>query len=158
MRIAFSQVHSATATERFASGDVATVQYKSPNRYSITMPAAQIVLTGNTEYAKRTGGQWAQSPRGPEDQAMLQAVWQLAGPPEIDIHKLYKIASIGTKTIDGTPVRGYRLHDMNGAYDETIWIGSNDLPVAARIEMSGKLIDIHYTGYNASTLIATPNQ
>ena len=156
MRVAFAHVRSVTAVERFSSGDVATVEYLSPNRYHITMPSSQIVLAGNVEYSKQTGGVWKQSTNGAEHQALLTAAWELAGPPSIDIRKLFTITALRTKTIDGAPVRGYLLHDTTGAYDEIVWIGPNDLPVAARFEMPDQTVDVHYINYNASVLIATP--
>lgn len=84
------------------------------------------------------------------------AAWQLAGPPELDIHKLFTITSLGTKSVAGGPLRGYRLHDSSGAYDETLWINADNLPVVARIESSEQTISIHYTNYNAQALIAMP--
>lgn len=156
MRNAFAQVHTATATERFADGSVATVEFNAPDRYKITTPVSQIVLSGDTEYAKTNGGQWAISDKGAEHQALLQEVWQLAGPTSIDLHKLYAIRSLGSKTVGGIALRGYSLKDVDGAYTESIWIDRNNLPVAASIQLDGQTIDIHYSNYNASTLIATP--
>ena len=156
MRVAFSQVHSVTATERFGNGEIATVAYNLPNRYHITTARSEIVLTGDSEYVKSTYGRWTTSSRGAEHQSLLTAAWQLGGPLNIDVRDLYTIVPQGTKTIGSTLVRGFRLHDASGGNDETVWIGPNNLPVAARIEMSGETIDIHYTNYNTSALVATP--
>jgi hypothetical protein len=156
MRVAFSQVRSVTAVERSSNGDVATIRYNFPNRFRITTAHSQIVLSGSVEYAKRAHGQWAPSPNGPEHQALLAAVWQLAGPPNIDLRKLYSVVADSVRTVGATSVRGFHLHDAMGGNDETIWIGSDNLPVAARIAMPGQIIDIHYTDYNTSTLVATP--
>jgi hypothetical protein len=156
MRLAFVHVRSVVAIERFQTGDVATIEYASPNRYHITMPSSQMILTGNVEYSKRVGGVWKRSPNGAEHQALLSEVWELAGPPSIDIHKLFTITSLGAKTIDREPVRGYQLHDIAGAYDEILWINPNDLPVVAIIEMPEQTVKIHYVDYNASVLIAMP--
>jgi outer membrane lipoprotein-sorting protein len=158
MRVAFSQVQSATAIERFGSGEKVTVDYNSPNRYRITMPKSQIVLTGTTEYARRNGGQWLSSNRGAVHQQMLQATWQLAGMPGTDLHKLYTISSLGSREINGGPVRGYLLKDKGGAYTERVWIGSDNLPVLATIDMPDQTIRIRYSHYNASELVATPIQ
>ena len=156
MRAAFSHVHSAIAVERFSTGDTATVEFASPNKFHVTTPQSELILTGDVEYAKRAGGRWVKSDMGAEHQVLLTAVWQLAGAPNVDIHKLYKISSLGTKTMAGTAVRGYQLNDIDGAYSETLWIGSNNLPVVARIDMPDQSVDIHYTTYNTSLLIATP--
>lgn len=156
MRTAFAQVRSATAVEHFSSGDVATVNYNAPNRYRITTEKSEIVVTGDTEYAKRKGGQWVLSPHGAMHQEILKSVWQLAGRPGTDLHKLYKIVPLGSKVVDGTAVRGYHLADTTGGYDETLWIGANDLPLEAQISMTGQTIDIHYADYNRSMLVATP--
>ncbi len=155
MRVAFSHVQSVTATERSSNGDVATVEYNFPDRFHITTARSQIILSGNIEYTKRPNGRWISSPSGAEHQTLLAAVWQLGGPPNIDVRKLYTIDAFGTKTIGATTVRGYRLHDVSGGNDETVWIGPNNLPVAAIVEMPGQRIDIHYA-YNTSTLVATP--
>ena len=156
MRVAFSQVRSVTATERFSNGDVATVQYNLPDRFHITTGRSQIILTGDTEYAKRTGGRWSSSHDGAEHQSLLTAAWQLGGPPSIDVRDLYTVVPQGAKTIGTTLVQGYLLHDPSGGNDETVWIGSDNLPVAARIQMSGQTIEIHYTNYNTSERVATP--
>ncbi len=156
MRSAFTHVRSVVAVERFSTGQTATVEFASPNRYHIVMPRSQIILAGNVEYARANGGSWRRAPHGAEHQALLQASWQLAGPPNIDIHRLFTITALGTRTIDNAPVRGYLLHDANGAYTETIWINANNLPAAARIEMPTETVDIHYINYNASVLIAKP--
>jgi hypothetical protein len=156
MRIAFMHVRSVVAVERLGSGSLATVEYASPNRYHITMRASQIVLAGNAEYTKRTGSAWSRSPDGAEHQALMQAAWNLAGPPGVDIHKLFTITSLGSKKMDRESVRGYLLHDAAGAYDAIVWIGPNYLPVAASIEMPDQTLRIHYIAYNTSVLIATP--
>ena len=156
MRLAFSQVHSVIATEHFSNGDVATVEYNSPDRFHITTARSQIILSGDTEYVKPGSGRWIPSRNGAEHQAMLAAAWQLGGPPNIDLRNLYTIVPLGTKTIGSTLVRGFRLHDASGGNDETVWIGPDNLPVAARIEMSSETIEIHYTGYNTSVRVATP--
>jgi hypothetical protein len=156
MRSAFSQIHAATAIESSSSGNFATVAYASPNRYRITTARSEIVLSGNFEYTKRPGGSWTSSANGPEHQAMVESVWQLAGPPEIDVRKLYTITALGTKTVGGATLRGYRLHDKAIGYDETIWIGRDNLPVVARIALPTETLDIHYTDYNDSSLVATP--
>ena len=157
MRQAFARVQSATATERFGTGEKATVLYNAPNRYRITTSRAQIVLAGQIEYSRYRGGSWMPSPHGAMHQQILQAVWQLAGPPGTDLHKLYTIASLGTRSIDGSVTHGYRLDDKAGGYTERIWVGSNELPVEAVLQMPGESIDIHYSAYNSSTLVATPN-
>lgn len=156
MRQAFSQVHSVTATERFSNGDGATVEYNFPNRFHITTAHSQIILTGDSEYVKPGSGRWATAPNGAEHQALLTAAWQLGGPPNVDLRDLYTIVPIGAKTIDGTLARGFRLHDASGGNDETVWIGPDNLPIAARITMSSQTIDIHYTSYNSSLRVATP--
>jgi|SRR5579862_9167357 len=156
MRAAFAQVHSAVAQERFNTGDVATVEFSAPDNYHITTANSQIILTGDVEYAKRTGGHWMKSSLGAQHQVLLTAVWQLAGPPNVDIHKLFKVTALGTKSLNGTTLRGYQLHDTDGAYDETVWIGPNNLPVTAKIDMTDTSVEIHYANYNTSLLIATP--
>lgn len=156
MRTAFSQVRSVTATERFSNGDVATVEYNYPNRFHIVTGRSQIVLTGDVEYTKSGSERWMRSPHGGEHQALLSAAWQLGGPPSIDVRSLYTVSSAGTKTIGATTVRGFRLQDTSGGNDETVWIGPDNLPVAARIHMASQTIDIHYTNYNGSVLVATP--
>ncbi|MGA8533344.1 MAG: hypothetical protein WB615_04495 [Candidatus Tumulicola sp.] len=156
MRVAFSHVRSVTATERSSNGDVATVEYNFPNRFHITTARSQIILSGDMEYAKSARGHWMTSPNGAEHQTLLAAAWQLGGPPNIDVRNLYTIVAEGTKTIGTTLVRGFHLHDASGGNDETVWIGPDNLPVAARIEMSSQTIDIHYTNYNTSVLVATP--
>jgi hypothetical protein len=156
MRLAFSQVHSVTATERFSNGDVATVEYNSPNRFHITTARSQIILSGDMEYVKPASGRWTPSRNGAEHQALLAAAWQLGGPPNIDLRDLYTVSALGTKTIGTTLVRGFRLHDASGGNDETVWIGPDNLPVAARIEMSSQTIEIHYIDYNTSLRVATP--
>jgi hypothetical protein len=156
MRVAFTHVRSVVAIERFNTGESVVVKYASPNRFHIAMPRSEIVLAGNVEYAKQPGRPWKRSPDGAEHQVLLMAAWQLAGPPELDIHKLFTITSLGTKTVAGSPVRGYRLHDTAGAYDETVWINADNLPVAARIASSEQTISIRYTNYNAPAMIAMP--
>jgi hypothetical protein len=156
MRAAFTHVRSVVAVERFNTGETVVVKYAAPNRFHITMPRSEIMLAGNVEYAKQPGRPWKRSPHGAEHQVLLMAAWQLAGPPDLDIHKLFMITSLGTKNIAGNPVRGYQLLDTAGAYDETVWINADDLPVAARITSSEQTISIHYTNYNASAMIAMP--
>jgi hypothetical protein len=156
MRLAFSQVHSVLATERFSNGDVATVEYNFPDRFHITTARAQIILSGDMEYVKPASGRWVSSRNGAEHQALLAAAWQLGGPPNIDLRNLYTIVPLGTKAIGTTLVRGFQLHDASGGNDETVWIGPDNLPVAARIEMASETIEIHYTGYNTSVRVATP--
>jgi hypothetical protein len=156
MRIAFTHVRSVIATERFNTGETVVVKYATPNRFHIALPRSEIVLTGNVEYAKQPGRPWKRSPDGAEHQVLLMASWQLAGPPELDIHQLFLVTSLGTKSVAGAPVRGYRLSDTAGAYDETVWINADNLPVAARIASSEQTISIHYTNYNASAMIAMP--
>jgi hypothetical protein len=74
----------------------------------------------------------------------------------MDLRRVYSVVADTVRTIGATSVRGFHLHDAMGGNDETIWIGSDNLPVAARIAMPGRMIDIHYTDYNTSTLVATP--
>ncbi len=156
MRVAFTHVRSVVAVERFDTGETATVKYAAPNRFHITMPRSEIVLAGDVEYSRRAGAIWQRSFEGAEHQVLLVAAWQLAGPPELDIHKLFTITSLGTKSVAGAPLRGYRLRDTSGAYDETLWINADNLPVVARIASSEQTISIHYTNYNAQVLIAMP--
>jgi len=156
MRVAFTHVRSVVAVERFDTGETATVKYAAPNRFHITMPRSEIVLAGDVEYSRRAGAIWQRSFEGAEHQVLLVAAWQLAGPPELDIHKIFTITSLGTKSVAGAPLRGYRLHDTSGAYDETLWINADNLPVVARIASSEQTISIHYTNYNAQVLIAMP--
>ena len=157
MRLAFTHVRSVVATERFNSGETVVVKYAAPNRrFHITMLALEIVLTGDVEYSKQSGRPWKRSPNGAEHQVLLMAAWQLAGPPDLDIHKLFMITSLGTKTVAGGVVRGYQLYDTAGAYGETIWINADNLPVAARIESSEQTISIHYANYNTSAMVAMP--
>jgi hypothetical protein len=156
MRVAFSQVHAATAIERSSNGNVATVTFRSPDKYHITTARSEIVLSGDVEYSKSAGGSWKSNRNGPEHQALVESVWQLAGPTEIDVHKLYTITALGSKTVGGQSLRGYRLHDNAIGYDETIWIGSDNLPVVARIALPNDTLDIRYVDYNDSTLVATP--
>jgi hypothetical protein len=156
MRSAFTQVRSVVAVERFGTGETATVRYAAPNRFHIALSRSEIVLAGDLEYSKLPGQPWRRARDGAEHQAMFMAAWQLAGPPELDIHKLFTITYLGTKSIAGGPVRGYRLHDLAGAYDETVWIDADDLPVAARIVSSEQTILIRYTNYNAPAVIAMP--
>ncbi|HEY1429053.1 MAG TPA: hypothetical protein VGF18_05740, partial [Candidatus Tumulicola sp.] len=82
-------------------------------------------------------------------------VWQLAGPMEIDVHKLYTITALGTRTAGGQTLRGYKLHDKAIGYDETIWVGADNLPVVARISLPTETLDLHYINYNNSALVAT---
>src|SRR6185437_3095979 len=147
---------SATATERFATGEKVTVEYNAPDRYRITTPRSQIVLTGQTEYARYRGGSWVPSPHGAVHQEIQTAVWQLAGAPGTDLHKLYDVSTLGTRTIDGTLARGFLLKDKAGGYSERVWVGSDNLPIEAVVQMPGQSIAIHYSAYNASTLVATP--
>jgi len=156
MRIAFTHVRSVVAVERFNTGETVVVKYAAPNRFHITMPRSEIMLAGDVEYAKQPGRPWKRSPNGAEHQVLLMAAWQLAGPPDLDIHKLFMITSLGTKSVGGNPVRGYQLLDTAGAYSETVWIDADDLPVAARITSSEQTISIDYTNYNASAMIAMP--
>jgi hypothetical protein len=156
MRVAFAQIHSAIAIERFSGGDVATVAYSAPNRFKVTTPQSEIILAGNVEYGRHPGGKWSQTSNGAQHQVLLTAVWQLAGPPTIDLHKLFTITPIGTKSYQGATLRGYTLHELDGAYDETLWVGSNDLPVTAQISMPGQTVEIKYSDYNTGALIATP--
>lgn len=156
MRIAFSHVRSVVAVERFSSGGFAAVQYASPNRFHVTMPGSQFVLTGNVEYDKRAGGTWKRSPHGAEHQALLAAVWNVAGPPNVDVRKIFTITSLGTKTVHRERLRGYMLHDTGGAYDATIWIDPTYLPVVASIEMPDQTLKIHYIAYNTSVDVAMP--
>jgi hypothetical protein len=156
MRIAFSQVHAATAIERSSNGNVATVTFTSPNKYHITTARSEIVLSGDVEYSKTAGSLWKSDGSGPEHQAMVESVWQLAGPTAIDVHKMFTITALGSKLVGGQTLRGYRLHENAIGYDETIWIGSDNLPVVARIALPNDTLDIRYINYNDSTLVATP--
>jgi hypothetical protein len=156
MRQAFTHVRSVVATERFNSGETAVIKYAAPNRFHIMMPRSEIILTGDVEYSKQSGRSWKRSPDGAEHQVLLMAAWQPAGPPELDIHRLFMITSLGTKTVAGAVVRGYQLYDTAGAYGETMWINADNLPVAARIESSEQTISIHYANYNASAMVAMP--
>jgi len=101
MRVAFTHVRSVVAVERFDTGETATVKYAAPNRFHITMPRSEIVLAGDVEYSRRAGATWQRSSEGPEHQVLLMAAWQLAGPPELDIHKLFTITSLGTESVAG---------------------------------------------------------
>ncbi len=157
MRLAFAHVRSVVAVERFGTGETATVEYAKPNRFHITMRRSQIVLAGNVEYDKKIGGVWKRSPNGAEHQAMLSAAWNLAGPTDIDIHKLFTITSLGTRKMERATVRGYLLHDTAGAYDEIVWVGPNYLPVMASIQMPDQTLWLHFIAYNTSVIIATPN-
>jgi hypothetical protein len=156
MRVAFTHVRSVVAVERFNTGETATVRYAAPNRFHITMPRSEIVLAGDVEYSRRAGATWQRSSQGAEHQALLMAAWQLAGPPELDLHRLFTITSLGTKSVAGSPLRGYQLHDASGAYDESLWVNADNLPVVARIASPEQTISIHYTNYNAQVLIAMP--
>jgi hypothetical protein len=156
MRNAFSQVHAATAIERSSNGSVATIEFTSPNKYHITTSRSEIVLSGDVEYSKDSAGSWKSTRNGAENQAMVESVWQLAGPTEIDVHKLYAITALGTKNVAGQTLRGYKLHDKAIGYDETIWVGANHLPVVARLALPTETIDIRYLNYNDSALVATP--
>jgi uncharacterized protein YaiE (UPF0345 family) len=156
MRQAFSQVRAATAIERSSNGSVATVEFTSPDKYHITTARSEIVLSGDVEYSKDGGGSWKSDRNGPEHQAMVESVWQLAGPTEIDVHKLYTITALGSKTVGGQLLNGYKLHDKAIGYDETVWVGSDNLPVVARIALPAETLDIRYTNYNDSGLVATP--
>ena len=156
MRSAFAQIHSAIAIERFSSGGVATVAYSAPNRFRVTTPQSEIVLAGNVEYGRHNGGKWVETSQGAQHQVLLTAVWQLAGPPSVDLHKLFAITPIGTKTYRGAILRGYALHEVDGAYDETLWIAADNLPASAQISMPGQTVEIRYSDYNTGVLIATP--
>jgi hypothetical protein len=156
MRIAFTHVRSVVAIERFNTGETVVIKYAAPNRFHIALPRSEIVLAGNVEYAKQPGRPWKRSPDGAEHQVLLMAAWQLAGPPDLDIHQLFAITPLGTKSVAGAPAQGYLLRDTAGAYDETLWINADNLPVAARIVSSEQTILIRYTNYNASTMIAKP--
>ncbi len=156
MRQAFTHVRSVVATERFNTGETVVVKYAAPNRFHIAMRHSEIMLTGNVEYSKQSGRPWKRSSDGAAHQVLLMATWQLAGPPELDIHQLFMITSLGTKTVAGGMIRGYRLYDTAGAYGETIWINADDLPVAARIESPEQTISIRYANYNESTMVAMP--
>jgi hypothetical protein len=156
MRQAFTHVRSVVATERFNTGETVVVKYAAPNRFHITMPRSEIVLTGDVEYSKQSGRPWKRSPNGAEHQVLLMAAWQPAGPPDLDIHKLFMITPLGTKTVAGSVVRGYELYDTAGAYGETIWIDADNLPVAARIQSSEQTISIRYANYNTSAMVAMP--
>jgi hypothetical protein len=156
MRTAFTHVRSVVATERFNTGQTVVIKYAAPNRFDIMLPRAEILLAGDVEYSKQSGTLWKRARNGAEHQMLQMAAWLLAGPPELDIHQLFIISSLGTKSVAGVPVRGYQLYDTAGAYGETIWINADDLPVAARIESPEQTISIHYTSYNGSTMIARP--
>ncbi len=156
MRLAFTHVRSVVATERFNSGETVVVKYAAPNRFHIAMRHSEIMLAGDVEYSKQAGRPWKRSPDGAEHQVLLMAAWQLAGPPDLDIHQLFVITSLGTKTVAGGVIRGYQLYDTAGAYGETIWINADNLPVAARIESSEQTISIRYANYNASAMVAMP--
>jgi hypothetical protein len=156
MRVAFSHIRSVIAVERYSSGEFATVEYASPNRFHVTMRASQIALAGNVEYDRQIGGVWKRSPNGAQHQALLSAAWNIAGTPSVDVHKLFTITSLGSKRIDRTTLRGYLLHDAAGAYDATIWMGPTYLPVFASIQMPDQTIKIHYINYNASVDVAMP--
>lgn len=158
MRVAFSHIRSVVAVQRYSSGEFATVEYASPNRYHVTMRRSQIALAGNVEYDRQIGGVWKRSPNGAEHQALLSAAWNIAGTPNVDVHKLFTITSLGSKRIDRTTLRGYLLHDSAGAYDATIWIGPTYLPVFASIQMPDQTIKVHYINYNASLDVAMPQQ
>jgi len=156
MRVAFSHVRSVVAVQRYSSGEFATVEYASPNRYHVTMRTSQILLAGNVEYDRQIGGVWKRSPNGAQHQTLLSAAWNIAGTPNVDVHKLFTITSLGSKRIDRTTLRGYLLHDAAGAYDATIWIDRTYLPVFASIQMPDQTIKIHYINYNASVDVAMP--
>ncbi|HEX4014003.1 MAG TPA: hypothetical protein VHX17_08965 [Candidatus Cybelea sp.] len=156
MRVAFSHVRSVVAVQRYSSGELATVEYASPNRYHVTMHASQIVLAGNVEYDRKAGSAWKRSSNGAQHQALLSAAWNIAGPTNIDVHKLFTITSLGSKKIEGTTLRGYLLHDAAGAYDATVWIGPTYLPIYASIQMPDQTIKVHYIAYNTSVDVAMP--
>lgn len=156
MRVAFAHVQSVTAYEQFSKGGHATIVYTAPDRYRITTPDQQIILTSDAEYLQKQGGTWSRAVNGAEDRAMMVATWQLAGPPGSDLHKLYRITPYEPRTYDGVFARGYHLVDLDGAHDEYVWIGPNDLPMAARIGSADRAVEIRYGNYNGSALIATP--
>ena len=156
MRSAFAHIRSVTAIERFSGGTSATVSYSAPNRYRIQMPGSELLIVGNAEYASVHGHGWTRGAHGKEHQALMHAAWQLAGPVGVDVHKLFRVTFLGNKEIDGASARGYILHDLTGAYDEVLWIGPNDLPMRATIQMPSETVRINYIAYNASVLIATP--
>jgi hypothetical protein len=156
MRTAFTHVRSVVATERFNTGQTVVIKYAAPNRFHIMLRRSEILLAGDVEYSKQSGTLWKRARDGAEHQMLLMAAWQLAGPPELDIHQLFLISSLGTKNVAGALVRGYWLLDTAGAYEETLWINGDNLPVAVRISSSEQTISIHYTNYNASAMIARP--
>jgi hypothetical protein len=156
LRLAFAHLRSVVAVEHFSSGQTATVEFASPNRFHITMTRSEILLTGNIEYAKRAGGVWKRSGSGAQHQALLSAARYPAGPTGIDIHKLFTITPLGMKKLDRELVRRCLLHDTSGAYDEIVWIGRNYLPIAVAIEMPDQTLKIHYVAYNTSIVIAMP--
>ena len=153
MRLAFSQVHSVLATERFSNGDVATVKYNSriastSRRRARKSSSAVIWSTSNLPLA---AGYRLET--GRNTRLCSQPPGNSAARPNIDLRNLYTIVPLGTKTIGTALVRGFRLHDASGGNDETVWIGPDNLPVAARIEMPSETIEIHYTGYNTSVRV-----
>ncbi len=158
MRQAFSHIRTAKAVENFSKGPhQVTVYYVAPDRYRIVLPDSEIIFIGQTEYGKKTGGPWGVMPGAASSSVVVHHLWEIAGDPTIDLHKLFVVSAAGTKRIDGVATREYRLRSIPGGSQETIWIGTGNLPVAAELNTGTESkVNVRYQNYNAPIAVVAP--
>jgi|GEM_PF-1275748 len=156
-RSAFARVQSARAVQTFSNGEVATVSYQAPDRYRIVLPTSQVIFAGNVEYGKKSGMSWVKMPNAPRYKLIVENLWQFAGDPAIDVRQLDKVTPLGTRTVGGVTLRGYRLQSIPDGRLKTVWIGPENLPVDVQIDLGGdRTVSVHYMDYNAPLYIGTP--
>lgn len=149
---AFRQATSWHAEEHLFNGKTVAVDYAAPGRWRIQVtPAMTELVIGNDIYMVRNG-RATKLPLGGAAVSRMIEGFQLSA----DDDEMKKtVQDLGNQELNGQTVHVYSY--TVGGVPETLYVGSDSLPVQAVIENKGKKTTVNYSKFNESISIEVPS-
>lgn len=141
---AFEQAKSWHAEEHFANGKVVTLDYVAPDRWRVRPnPKITELVIGNNLYMVRNG----HATRLPFGGGMIHKMIQKFGTGKMTDEMRRSLRDLGMQTLNGKPVHVYSYTSQN--VPETLYVGSDHLPVQSVVHNKKHPVTITYSKFNA---------
>lgn len=147
---AFESAKSWHAEEHLSDGRTVLLDYAAPERWRIQpTPTMTELVIGGDVYMVRDGKAMKMPIGGMMISQMIKQ-FQVAADPEVK----QTAQDLGTQTLNGQAVHVYSF-TVRGV-PETLYIGSDSLPVQALVKNGGMTTVISYSKFNEPITIETP--
>ena len=150
---AFREAKSWHADEHLSNGKTVAVDYSAPERWRIqAAPTMTELVIGKDIYMVRNG----RATKMPFGGALVLRTIERFRLPADDDEMKKTVRDLGNQELNGQTVHVYAY--TVGGVQETLYVGTDSLPVQAVIEDKGKTTTISYSKFNESLSIEVPSE